>query len=95
MAISREDAEKLARLAMFEISEEEADSFLKKFNEVLKEVDKIFEVDTAGVEPCFNISLLTNVFREDEVKPSLDYEELFKNAPAAEDNCYLVPNVIE
>lgn len=95
MAISREDAEKLARLAMFEISEEEAESFIWKFNQVLKEVDKIFEVDTEGVEPCFNISSLTNVFREDEVKPSLEYDELFKNAPAEEENCYLVPNVIE
>lgn len=95
MAISKEDAEKLARLAMFEISDEEADSFIWKFNRVLKEVDKIFEIDTAGVEPCFNISSLTNVFREDEMKPSLSHEELFKNAPAAEENCYLVPKVIE
>ena len=35
------------------------------------------------------------VLREDEVRPSMDRGELLKNAPAADDEAFLVPKTVE
>ena len=35
-----------------------------------------------------------NVFREDEVKPSLSNDLAVKNAPNAEDGAFIVPKVV-
>ena len=37
---------------------------------------------------------MTNVFRSDVVRPSLDRQEALANAPHSDDECYLVPAVL-
>ena len=37
---------------------------------------------------------MTNVFRKDEVKPSLTPEEALSGAPAQEDNRFRVPQIL-
>ena len=34
---------------------------------------------------------VVNVFREDEVKPSMERELILKNAPKQKEGCFLVP----
>ena len=38
---------------------------------------------------------LHNVFREDEMKPSLDHELALSTAPEAEDGYFKVPRVVQ
>jgi len=52
------------------------------------------EVDTDRVEPMAHALDVSDVFREDEVRPSLPRDEALANAPNRDDECYLVPAVL-
>lgn len=58
-------------------------------------VDQLSALDTEGVEPMSHAFPVTNVFREDEVRSSMDREDVLRNAPAAQDGCFLVPRTVE
>ena len=58
-------------------------------------VDKLSELDTDGVEPMSHAFPVTNVFREDEVRESMEREQVLANAPATKDGCFLVPRTVE
>ena len=58
-------------------------------------VDKLSELDTDGVEPMSHAFPVTNVFREDEVRESMERDQVLANAPAVKDGCFLVPKTVE
>lgn len=58
-------------------------------------MDTLNTLDTSGVEPLSHVFPVKNVLREDEVRPSMDRGELLKNAPAADDEAFLVPKTVE
>jgi len=43
-------------------------------------LEKLKELDTSKVEPTSHVLPIKNIFREDEVRPSLSREEMLKNA---------------
>ena len=49
------------------------------------------ELDTDNVEAMSHSFPITNVFREDEVKPSLSPDEIVANAPESSDGAFVVP----
>ena len=67
---------------------------MKSWNEILNYVEKLNELDTDNVEPLNHPIENVNVFREDELKPSVDTEEALKNAPDRTDEFFKVPKVI-
>lgn len=58
-------------------------------------VDQLAEIDTEGVEPMSHVFPVKNVFREDEVRESMDREAILKNAPEKKDGCFVVPRTVE
>ena len=63
---------------------------------ILKYVDQLKEVDTAGVEPCYSVlATLTNVMRGDEVGELLPRDLFLANAPAHVGGMIRVPPVIK
>jgi aspartyl-tRNA(Asn)/glutamyl-tRNA(Gln) amidotransferase subunit C len=68
MAISKEDIEKIARLAHLPLTVEEEVKISEKLSSVLTYVNKLKEVDTEGIEPLAHVTGVQNVMREDEVK---------------------------
>lgn len=92
--ISREVVAHIARLARVELSEEEEGLFTEQFNEILGYFRKIDELDTGKVPPTYNVLDLMNVFRKDEVKPSLPKEESTRNAPKKEGTYFKAPKII-
>lgn len=61
------DVKKVAKLANLPISEEEEKKLAVQFEETLKTVEIIKELNTDGVEPISQVTGLTNVVREDEI----------------------------
>ena len=53
------------------------------------------ELDTEGVEPTSHVMPMTNVLREDEVKPSWPRERVLVNAPEQKDGMFRVPPVFD
>ncbi len=95
MSISREEVLHVAHLARLEFSEEEVELFTTQLADILNYVAKLNELDTSKIEPTYHALQLSNVFREDEVKPSYTVEEVLSNAPEKENGFFVVPKVIK
>lgn len=95
MPISREEVERVAKLARLEISEAEKDAFSKQLSAILTYVEQLKRLDTAGVEPTATVLAQTNVFRDDVVCPSLPPDAALANAPEPADGFFSVPRILE
>lgn len=94
MAVTIKDVEHIAELARLKFNEKELDNFTHQLNEILSYVEKLNELNTENVEPLSHPVENTNVFRDDEVKPSVPTEEALKNAPDKDESLFKVPKVI-
>ena len=92
--ITPEALKHLAKLARLELTEAELATYATQLDVILDSVDKIREVAAQDVKPMSNAVGLTNVFREDAVKPSLNREEVLAQAPAQEANRFRVPRIL-
>ena len=52
------------------------------------------EVAAEGIPPTSHALPLTNVFREDEIRPCLTAEQALQAAPAVEDQRFKVPRIL-
>jgi aspartyl-tRNA(Asn)/glutamyl-tRNA(Gln) amidotransferase subunit C len=89
------DIEKVTRLARLELSEEEKITFGNQLEQILTHMEQLNQLDTTGVEPTSHAIRISNVFREDEVKPSFPQEEVLAIAPDEESGHFKVPRIIE
>jgi len=94
MSVSLKDVEKIADLARLYIPEEEKEEYTRQLNIILKYMEQLNKVDTSNVEPLSHQFELTNVFRDDDVQPSLPADEALRNAPEKSGNYFKVPKVI-
>ena len=64
--------------------------------ELLDWVDEIQQADTAGVEPTSHVSRDTQIWRDDELTPSLERDDVLGSAPDADfkDGLFRVPRVL-
>ena len=85
--LTRDDVLKLARLARLELSEDEVEEFRGELSDILQYVEQLQGVDVDGLKPTNQVTGLTNVTRQDEVR---DYgyapAELLKNVPRTKDD---------
>jgi aspartyl-tRNA(Asn)/glutamyl-tRNA(Gln) amidotransferase subunit C len=64
-------------------------------NNIIETLQPIRAYDLEGVEPTFHpIAGLSNVMREDQVKPGLDKSVALSIAPHVEDGQYRVPSIL-
>ncbi len=95
MRITRAEVEHVARLARLELSEAEQATLTAQLDAILGYIAKLNELDTASVEPTSHVIPMVNVFREDEVRPSLPRDEAMANAPDRVEEFFRVPRIIE
>ncbi|MET3617343.1 aspartyl-tRNA(Asn)/glutamyl-tRNA(Gln) amidotransferase subunit C [Peptoniphilus olsenii] len=79
--MNKEDIKHIADIAQIEFSDEELDNFEDRFNENLKLIEKIKEIDTEGIDEVFQVNGTENNFRQDRVLESLSQDEALENAP--------------
>ncbi len=89
------DLKHIARLSRLHLTDEEIKYFETQVSQILSFVDKLKEVDVTGVQPTSHPLTLSNVFRADEVRPSLPIEGFLKHAPKARGRFFEVPKIIE
>jgi aspartyl-tRNA(Asn)/glutamyl-tRNA(Gln) amidotransferase subunit C len=95
MEISKQEVEKVAKLARLEITEAEKTAFAKQLSQILTHVETLKQYDTKGIEPTATVLGQVNVFRDDVVRPSLPVEKALANAPDREADGFSVPKIIE
>jgi aspartyl-tRNA(Asn)/glutamyl-tRNA(Gln) amidotransferase subunit C len=92
--ITREDVAHVADLARLTLTDDELDRFTDQLAAVLEHARDVEALDTAGVPPTAHPLPLRNVLRDDEVRPSLDRDEVLAAAPATENDRFAVPPVL-
>lgn len=93
--LSREEVLKLARLARLDLTESEVEEYSRELSAILQYVEQLDQVDVSGLQPTNQVTGLTNVMREDEIR-DYGYEprELLKNVPAVQDDQIKVKRMI-
>jgi len=92
--IDKKTLEHIGKLAKIELDDKDIDEFLPQLQSILDLFDEINSVETETVEPTFHVFGLKNVFREDDVKPSLDREDVLKNVPKKEKDYVKSPKIL-
>lgn len=95
MKITRQEVEAVAKLARLDITEAETEMFAAQLSQILTHVEQLKRYDTAGVEPTSTVLGQVNVFRDDEVRPSLPVERALANAPEREGDGFCVPKILD
>ena len=95
MTINSQEVEYVAHLARLEISDKEKEKLTSQLNDILLYIDKLNELDTAGVEPMSHAMAVTNAFREDQIVDSIGTEKTLANAPDARGEFFRVPKIID
>ena len=89
------DVRYVAHLARMNLDDSEAAVLQGQLEHILEYVQRIRELDVSGIEPTSHARPVTNVFREDEVRPGLDHETVMENAPKSGNGLFAVPQIIE
>jgi aspartyl-tRNA(Asn)/glutamyl-tRNA(Gln) amidotransferase subunit C len=94
MGLERQDVEKISLLARLRLTEAELATLTAQLDQVVGYIQQLNELNTEDVEPMAHAVEVTNVFRDDELRPSLPRAEMLANAPHADGEFYLVPAVL-
>ncbi|MCE9613666.1 MAG: Asp-tRNA(Asn)/Glu-tRNA(Gln) amidotransferase subunit GatC [Lentisphaerae bacterium] len=89
------DVRYVANLARLHLTDAEIDTFQGQLSQIVDYVQTINQLDLTGIAPTSHAHPLENVFRADEVKPSLDRAEVMRNAPQSRDGQFIVPKIVE
>lgn len=91
----KETIAKMVKLARLRLPEKERDRFAKKAGHIVEYIEKLKELDTAGIEPTSHAVEAAHAFREDEVRRFENPAAILAIAPAKEGNLFEVPRVLE
>ena len=86
---------RVAFLARLELSATETLRLTTDLNGILGQFERLQELDTDGIAPTSHSLPLQNVFRDDEIRPSLSREAATANAPEKRDGNFIVPQIME
>lgn len=92
--ISRDEVAHLAKLARLAVTDDELDVFAGQLDVILSAVARVREVAAEDIPPMSHAVAMTNVFRPDEVRPSLPRGAVLAGAPAVEDDKFRVPRIL-
>jgi aspartyl-tRNA(Asn)/glutamyl-tRNA(Gln) amidotransferase subunit C len=93
--LSRAQVIAIAELAKLQLTDDEIERFGEQLSHVLDYAARLEQLDTADIPPTASVLPLRNVFRDDEVRPSLPRDEALANAPDAADGQFRVDAVLD
>jgi aspartyl-tRNA(Asn)/glutamyl-tRNA(Gln) amidotransferase subunit C len=95
MSVDIATVKRVARLARIAVSEEDAGRMAGELNTILGFVEQLNEVDVTGVEPMTSVIPMAMKKRQDAVTDGNKAADIVANAPATDENFFLVPKVVE
>ena len=97
MALTLDEAavRHVAHLARLKIADAEAALFASQLSKVLDYVEQLNELDTKDVTPTAHALRLSNVFRDDVVRPCWTPDQALHNAPDRHEGFFRVPKVLD
>ena len=95
MSVDLATVKRVARLARIAVDDADAQRITGELNAILGFVEQLDEVDVSGVEPMTSVTPLRMKQRRDVVTDGEKAADIVANAPATEENFFLVPKVVE
>ncbi|TPK18959.1 Asp-tRNA(Asn)/Glu-tRNA(Gln) amidotransferase subunit GatC [Mesorhizobium sp. B2-5-9] len=95
MSVDVKTVKRVAHLARIAVSEEDAERMTAELNAILGFVEQLNEVDVSGVEPMTSVTPMEMKKRGDVVTDGNKAADIVANAPATDENFFLVPKVVE
>ncbi|WP_428649790.1 Asp-tRNA(Asn)/Glu-tRNA(Gln) amidotransferase subunit GatC [Roseibium sp.] len=95
MSVDTDTVKRVARLARIKVSDDDATRMTSELNAILGFVEQLDEVNIEGVEPLTSVVEQTMKKRADGVTDGNKANDITQNAPASEDNFFMVPKVVE
>jgi aspartyl-tRNA(Asn)/glutamyl-tRNA(Gln) amidotransferase subunit C len=95
MSVDASTVRRIAHLARIAVNDDEIEHLKGELNAILAFVQQLDDVDVAGVEPMTSVTPMEMKKRADVVTDGGDPEAILKNAPARQDDYFVVPKVVE
>jgi aspartyl-tRNA(Asn)/glutamyl-tRNA(Gln) amidotransferase subunit C len=95
MSVDAATVRRIAHLARIAVAEDEIDHLKGELNAILAWVEQLGEVNVEGVDPMISVTPMAMKRRADVVTDGGIAEDIVKNAPASEENFFLVPKIVE
>jgi aspartyl-tRNA(Asn)/glutamyl-tRNA(Gln) amidotransferase subunit C len=95
MSVDDKTVRRIAHLARIAVADDEAEHLRGEINAILAFVEQLSEVDVTGIKPMTSVTPMVIKKRPDVVTEGGDVDAVLRNAPATENNYFLVPKVVE
>jgi aspartyl-tRNA(Asn)/glutamyl-tRNA(Gln) amidotransferase subunit C len=95
MSVDAATVRRIAHLARIAVAESEVPHLQGELNAMLAFVEQLSEVNVDGVEPMTSVTPMAMKKRPDVVTDGGIADDIVRNAPATDDNFFLVPKVVE
>jgi aspartyl-tRNA(Asn)/glutamyl-tRNA(Gln) amidotransferase subunit C len=95
MSVDKDTVRRIARLARIALEEERVEPMVNELNGIFAWVEQLGEVNVEGVEAMTSVVAQKLKMREDKVTAGGNAAAITANAPASEDNFFVVPKVVE
>lgn len=95
MPVDETDVKRIARLSRLSVTEAELKPLAGEINAILGFVAELDAVDVADVEPMTSVVPMPLQMRPDTVADGGYPDRVLANAPAREDDFFVVPKVVE
>lgn len=95
MSVDSATVRRVARLARLKVSEDDVPRLAEELNAILAFVEQLNEVNVDGVAPLTSVVSQAMKMRDDVVTDGAYAKAVTQNAPASEDEFFMVPKVVE
>lgn len=95
LKLTSEEVKHVAQLAKLELTPKELKKFQSQLLQVLNYVSQLQKIETVKTKPTSQVTGLENVFRLDEIKPSLRQKEVLLGAKETKNNFFKIKTILE
>lgn len=93
--LSKDTTKYIASLSRIHLEDQEVEYLTQNLGGILQYIEKLNKLDVQNIQPTSHVLPLKNVYREDEVKPSLSQADALKFSISQQNGFFKVPQVIE
>ena len=95
MSLDEATVARIANLARIDVPQAELAPLADELSHILGWIEQLGEVDTADVAPMTSVVAMRLAWRDDTVTYGGKAEAILANAPARQDDYFVVPKVVE
>jgi len=93
--MDKETVRTICYLARLEIDQNKSEKIQNDLETIVELIGSLQSIDTSKIEPLYSPLEMTAHKHEDVEKSDNQKEKFLENAPASNDNYFLVPRVVE